>query len=94
MLWSTNYKEFITGHGFANNELIIWKYPTLTKIAELTGHTSRVLNLAMSPDGTTVVSAAADETLRLWNCFAFDPEKKKAATMQSSSDKPFCVRIR
>ena len=33
--------------------------------------------MAMSPDGSTVVSAAADETLRLWKCFAMDPAKKK-----------------
>lgn len=31
--------------------------------------------MAMSPDGQTVVSAAADETLRLWKCFATDPVK-------------------
>ena len=36
----------------------------MVKTAEMTGHTSRVLHLAQSPDGTTVVSAAADETLR------------------------------
>lgn len=44
------------------------------------GHKSRVLNLGMSPDGETVVSAGADETLRLWNCFACDPKKKKVAS--------------
>ena len=31
----------------------------------------------MSPDGATVASAAADETLRLWRCFEMDPVKKK-----------------
>jgi WD40 repeat protein len=30
--WSTNYKEFISGHGYANNELVIWKYPSMTKV--------------------------------------------------------------
>lgn len=36
----------------------------MVKLAELEGHSSRVLHLAQSPDGTTIVSAAADETLR------------------------------
>lgn len=42
----------------------------MVKVAEFTGHTSRVLHLAQSPDGTTVVSGAADETLRFWRVFA------------------------
>ncbi|XP_054147563.1 cell division cycle protein 20 homolog [Melozone crissalis] len=77
ILWSTNYKELISGHGFAQNQLVIWKYPTMTKVAELQGHTDRILNLTMSPDGTAVASAAADETLRIWRCFEMDPIKKK-----------------
>lgn len=77
LLWSTHYKELISAHGFANNQLTIWKYPTMVKQAELTGHTARVLQIAMSPDGSTVMSAAADETLRLWTCFMPDPIKSK-----------------
>ncbi|KAJ8952645.1 hypothetical protein NQ318_020960 [Aromia moschata] len=77
LLWSVNYKELVSGHGFANNELIIWKYPAMTKVAELTGHTARVLHLAMSPDGSTILSAGADETLRLWKCFTKNPVKNK-----------------
>lgn len=41
--------------------------------------------MAMSPDGQTVVSAAADETLRLWKCFASDPVKKKSKSNPTSS---------
>lgn len=77
------YKEIISAHGYANNQLTIWKYPSMTKQCELTGHTARILQMAMSPDGSTVMSAAADETLRLWNCFAPDvhqAKKEKSAT--------------
>ncbi len=41
----------------------------MEKIATLTGHTYRVLYLAMSPDGASIVTAAGDETLRFWNVF-------------------------
>jgi WD40 repeat protein len=49
----------------------------MKKIADLRGHTSRVLHLAMSPDGTTVASAAADETLRFWKVFQPSINSKK-----------------
>lgn len=45
LLWSSNYKELISAHGYANNQLTIWKYPSMVKQAELTGHTSRVLQV-------------------------------------------------
>ena len=56
LLWSPEYRELISSHGFARNEVTIWKYPTMTKVAELLGHTERVLYMAMSPDGSVVVS--------------------------------------
>jgi cell division cycle 20-like protein 1 (cofactor of APC complex) len=41
----------------------------MTQVVSLTGHTYRVLYLAMSPDGQVIVTGAGDETLRFWNCF-------------------------
>lgn len=66
LVWSKTEKEILSAHGFKQNQLTVWKYPTLTKVADLVGHQSRVLHTSLSPDGTTVVSAAADETLRFW----------------------------
>lgn len=68
--WNPHEKEILSSHGFATNQLSLWKYPSLAKIKDLDGHTSRVLHMATSPDGCTVVSAAADETLRFWDIFA------------------------
>ena len=64
LLWAKEYKELVSSHGYANHEIIIWKYPSMERVAELMGHTERVLHTALSPDGTTLVSAGADETLR------------------------------
>ncbi|EDO32308.1 predicted protein, partial [Nematostella vectensis] len=77
ILWSNEYKEIISGHGLSQHQLTIWKYTSMAHVADLTGHTSRVLCMAMSPDGQYVASAAADETLRLWKCFATQPKQKK-----------------
>jgi cell division cycle 20-like protein 1 (cofactor of APC complex) len=41
----------------------------MQQVVSLTGHTFRVLYLAMSPDGQTIVTGAGDETLRFWNAF-------------------------
>ncbi|RHY16050.1 hypothetical protein DYB25_002946 [Aphanomyces astaci] len=76
LLWAASDKELLSSHGYAQNELCLWEYPSMVKIKELTGHTARVLHMAASPDKMTVVSGAADETLRFWNIFA--PPKKPA----------------
>ena len=54
--WSKNCNEIVSTHGYSLNQIAIWKYPTMQKVATLTGHTYRVLYLAMSPDGSTIVT--------------------------------------
>ena len=75
--WAKHDKELVSSHGYSHNQLILWKYPSMVKVAELTGHTSRVLHMAQSPDGTTVVTAAADETLRFWRILSGGEASKK-----------------
>lgn len=84
VLFSKNYNEIISAHGYANNQLTIWKYPSMIKQAELTGHSARILQMAASPDGSTIMSAGADETLRLWKCFTPDPRKAKKSSLAGS----------
>eukprot|EP00957_Ditylum_brightwellii_P120483 9192675-Ditylum_brightwellii.AAC.1 len=55
----------------------------MAKVKEFEGHTARVLHMACSPDGGTVVSAAADETLRFWNIFE---APHKLSTKRSALD--------
>ncbi|KAG5280193.1 hypothetical protein AALO_G00086060 [Alosa alosa] len=88
LLFVPNYKELVSSHGFAHENISIWKYPSLTKVAELEGHDGRVLNMALSPDGSTVASVAADETVRMWNCFEKDPVKKTTKPTSSIVHQP------
>ncbi|CAF0868742.1 unnamed protein product [Didymodactylos carnosus] len=77
ILWSSDYKELITGQGHPNNFLDIWHYPSMEKCHTLKGHTSRILSTIMGPKGNPVVSLSADETIRFWNCFPIDLKRKK-----------------
>lgn len=70
ILFGSNENELVSAHGYSQNQIIVWKYPIMRKLATLTGHTSRVLYLCMSNDGETIVSGAGDETLRFWKVFS------------------------
>lgn len=77
-MFSKTNDELVSTHGYSLNQVIVWKYPSMEKIATLTGHTFRVLYLAMSPDGASVVTGAGDETLRFWNIFPKSRSSKGA----------------
>ena len=32
IVWNTEYKELVSGHGFSQNQLTVWKYPSLAKV--------------------------------------------------------------
>ncbi len=71
LVWSKNSpNELASTHGYSQNQIVVWKYPTMQPLAKLFGHQQRVLYLAMSPDGESIVTGAGDETLRFWNVFA------------------------
>lgn len=78
LVFAPNYKELVSGHGYAHNNVVIWKYPSFSKVTELNGHEDRVLNLIANPDCSAIASVAGDETVRLWKCFELDPIRKKA----------------
>ena len=73
LAWSINSNELVSTHGYSQNQIVVWKYPSMQQVVSLTGHTFRVLYLAMSPDGQVIVTGAGDETLRFWNAFKKRP---------------------
>ncbi|XP_076001126.1 cell division cycle protein 20 homolog [Genypterus blacodes] len=85
LVFAPNYKELVSAHGYVHNNVVIWKYPSLSKVAEHNGHEDRVLSLTLSPDASTIATIAGDETARLWKSFELDPVKKKAKDRMAHS---------
>ncbi|KAL2962211.1 hypothetical protein AAZX31_17G128900 [Glycine max] len=115
LVWSKNVNELVSTHGYSQNQIIVWRYPTMSKVhyiycdklylfnfylfltcftiifgplmqlATLTGHTYRVLYLAISPDGQTIVTGAGDETLRFWNVFPSPKSQNTDSEIGASS---------
>jgi cell division cycle protein 20 (cofactor of APC complex) len=67
--WSNNYKEIASTSGFPDNSISVWSYPSLVNNVEIPAHESRVLHSCLSPDGQTLATAAADESLKFWKIF-------------------------
>jgi len=66
LLWGNEWCDLYSGHGYTDNHIVKWHVPTMSRIVEMKGHGGRILSMDMSPDGSTVVSAGADEKLCFW----------------------------
>ena len=53
--------------GVKTSTVRLWNTVTGEHKRTLTGHTSRVLSVAFSPDGQTLASGSLDDTVRLWD---------------------------
>jgi cell division cycle 20-like protein 1 (cofactor of APC complex) len=82
LAFNSTGNEIVSTHGYSQNQISLWRVKDMKPLATLTGHTTRVLYLAVSPDETSIVTGAGDETLRFWNVFAKRkiPESKLATT--------------
>ena len=47
-------------------------------------YSDRILNMALSPRRTRVISAGADETLRIWRCFDVPKSQSSRPTQNDS----------
>ncbi len=88
LLFSKTVDELVSSHGYSQNHVYVWKYGGgMRKLATLAGHTSRVLYLAASNDGETIVTGAGDETLRFWKVFPRLPAKARTSNLLVPSGK-------
>ncbi|KAM4615787.1 cell division cycle protein 20 homolog B-like [Polymixia lowei] len=68
LLWAEKQRALVAGHGLPHNHISCWawKPPSLRQRCQLTGHSHRVLHLALTACGTRIVSAGADHCAHIW----------------------------
>ena len=65
MAFSPDAKLLATGAGWLDPDIRLWDAASGTEIARLTGHRSWISALLFWPDGKTLASASADQTIGL-----------------------------
>ncbi|KAI7906760.1 WD40-repeat-containing domain protein [Cokeromyces recurvatus] len=85
--WSQHHREIVSTHGGSRNQINVWGYPSLEKIADIPAHSTRILHAALSPDGQTLATAAADENLKFWRIFDAEGLSRLTSGHQSRAEK-------
>ncbi|XP_071339553.1 cell division cycle protein 20 homolog B-like isoform X2 [Trachinotus anak] len=67
--WAEKKRYLVTGHGLPHHQVICWssEFPSVCPIHQLTGHSHRVLHVALNPDNTQIFSAGVDHCFHVWD---------------------------
>ena len=47
LVWSNQYRELASGHGYPKNQVSLWKYPGFTNVADFSGKISAVIKITI-----------------------------------------------
>ena len=67
VLYFDDIDEVITAHGFSSNNICVWTGNGLEKIAELSGHSKRVVHCVKTHNANQILSGSSDQSLRFWD---------------------------
>eukprot|EP00210_Caulerpa_lentillifera_P004336 g4135.t1 len=72
--WSENVNELVSTHGYNSYAIKIWKVRTMESLVTIPGHSSRIVYMTTSPDGTSIATGAGDESVRFFTVFPSVPQ--------------------
>jgi hypothetical protein len=73
--------------GKTSAQVKLWDIKAGKELGELTGHTNKVFSAVFSPDGETLATASADQTVRLWNVAT----RKQSAVLEGHTEAVWSV---
>lgn len=82
LVFSKLTNDLISSHGSPTNDISVWRLNGLKRVIQLSGHDIRPLHICLSPDGSILASASADETLRFWKLYNSDVQNAKQESCQ------------
>ncbi|XP_051278542.1 cell division cycle protein 20 homolog B-like [Dicentrarchus labrax] len=67
--WAEKKRYLVTGHGLPQHHITCWtgEFPSLSPTYQFTGHSQRVLHVALNSDSTQIFSAGADQRFHIWD---------------------------
>ncbi|XP_026198902.1 cell division cycle protein 20 homolog B [Anabas testudineus] len=65
--WAEKKRYLVTGHGLPHHQVSVWEFPSLRPSYQLTGHSHRVLHVALNPANSHIFSAGADQCFHIWD---------------------------
>ena len=86
LAFSPDSKQLAGACGVADNDVHLWDLATGLE-TRLAGHTAWIAGLAFSPDGRELVSAGADQSIRLWEV----SRKRERKRFRSNTDEIWAV---
>jgi cell division cycle 20-like protein 1 (cofactor of APC complex) len=69
----------VSTHCSTEGQILVWKYPRMTRLAILASHSSGVHYIAGSPAGEAIATGGGDENLRLCHMFSEAHSHKASA---------------
>jgi WD40 repeat protein/serine/threonine protein kinase len=67
LAFSPDGRLLASGSGYANSAVQLWKIPSGDSAGSLAEHTAWISGLAFTPEGKTLITSSADQTIRVWN---------------------------